>query len=282
MNARLAAATLLIATLAFGWVFSSKAYAHNFGGGESAAYLAKVREVPVETHAIQSDLGKPDVLAWHFDKIGEYWDANDTKEMSERNKLLATNIPGDIAKLIQEANKTNPDPANVTQLVNALDGYMTESVPVRIDSPQLNNLTVSAQAINDVLGEVMEGYGHATNSSESSAVHTAAYQNAKGLADAASAMWTELKAKTPSNVSSTTISTLDGAFANLTKSIAANASDDTINSIANDTIKSNFAIAYKTEVAPEFPLPLSITVASIAGVIVFARLKSNKKRGGSV
>ena len=274
MNSRLAAAILLIASLAFGTVFTSKAYAHHFGGGESAAYLAKVREVPVETHAMQADLGKPGLLAWHFDKIGEYWNSNDTREMNERNKLLATNIPGDIAKLIAEANKTNPDTGNVSQLVNALDGYMSESVPVRIDAPQLNNLTVSAQAINDVLGEVMEGYGDFTNSSESADVRAAAYQNAKGLTDAASSMWTELKAKTPSNVSSTTISALDGAFANLTKSVNANASDDTIVSVANGTIHSNFATAYKTTVVPEFPVPLVMAVASIAGVIALARFMS--------
>jgi hypothetical protein len=269
---------ILIAALSFGLIFSSKAaYAHNFGGDESAAYLAKVKEVPVETHAILNDLGNKTLLDWHFDKIGEYWNSNDTREMNERNQLLAKEIPGAIAAIIDQANKTNPDRANISQTVSNLDGWLAESVPVRIDKQQLDNLTVSALAINDVLGEVMEGYGDATNSSNSNPapiVNVAAYQNAKGLAEAAQSMWNDLKAKTPSNVSSTTISKLDSAFANLTQSIAKNASDDQINSIANDTIKTNFATAYRTVVAPEFPVPLSIAIASIAGVIAVARFRS--------
>ena len=275
------AALLLAATVTFGLLYSFKsAYAHNFGGDQSAAYLAKVKEVPVETHAILDNLGNSDVLAWHFDKIGEYWNANDTKEMNERNQLLAKNIPGTIASIIDEANKTNADSAKVKQLVDNLDGYMAESVSTRIDASQLQNLTVNALAIKDVLGEVMEGYGDATNSSTSNPakiVEQAPYQNSKGLAAAAQGMWNDLKTKTPANVSSTTISILDKAFADLNKAIAQNASDDTIVKIANETIASNFATTYKTQVVPEFPLPMGLAVASIAGVIVFSRFRHQGK-----
>src|SRR5262249_38051344 len=131
MRIRLAVSVPIVASIALGMVFSSKAaYAHNFGGDESASFLAKVREIPVETHAIQDDLGNQDLLAWHFDKIGEYWNANDTKEMNERNQLLAKNIPGTIDKIIAEANKTSPDKAVVSKLVSDLDGYLGEAVPV--------------------------------------------------------------------------------------------------------------------------------------------------------
>ncbi len=281
MNRRIPVVLLLIAALSFGLIYTSKAaYAHNFGGDESASYLAKVKEVPVETHAILNDVGNKTLLDWHFDKIGEYWNSNDTREMNERNQLLAKQIPGTIASIIAEANKTNPNVSAIKQMVSNLDGYMAESVPVRIDKPQLNNLTVSALAINDVLGEVMEGYGDATNSSNSNPaliVNVAAYQNAKGLAEAAQSMWNDLKTKTPSNVSSATISNLDTAFANLTQSIDKNASDDQINNIVNGTIKTNFATAYRTVVAPEFPVPLAIAVASLAGVIVVARARTRIK-----
>ncbi|MEO9321634.1 MAG: hypothetical protein ABI361_13285 [Nitrososphaera sp.] len=282
MRKSAAASLILAAAVSFGLIFSSKAaYAHNFGGDESAGYLAKVQEVPVEAHAILTDANNKDLLSYHLDKIGEYWTANDTKEMNERNANLAKNIPGTIQAIKDAANKTNPDIANITQLVSKLDSYMAESVPVRLDQPQLQNLTVNAIAIKDVLGEVMEGYGDATNGT-SKIVDQAPYQNAKGLATAAQSMWNTLKAKTPSNVSSTTISNLDNAFSNLTQSIAQNASDDTIVSIANHTIASNFATAYKTQVVPEFPMPLTITAASLAGVIVFARyvLRGRAINGG--
>jgi len=281
MQIRTAASLLLVAAVSFGMIFSAKmAYAHNFGGDESAAYLAKVQEVPVETHAMLADIGNPDLLSWHFDKINEYWNANDTKEMNERNALLAKNIPDTIQSIITEANKTTASPDTVKQLVDKLDGYMAESVSVRVDAPKLQNLTVNAQAIKDVLGEVMEGYGDATNHSSSNPakiVDQAPYQNAKGLASAAQTMWTELKAKTPSNVSSTTISTLDKAFSDLNTAIAQNASDSTVVSIANQTIASNFVTVYKTEAVPEFPMPLTLAMASLAGVIVITRILKLKR-----
>lgn len=282
MRKSAAASLILAAAVSFGLIFSSKAaYAHNFGGDESAGYLAKVQEVLVEAHAILTDANNKDLLSYHLDKIGEYWTANDTKEMNERNANLAKSIPGTIQAIKDAANKTNPDIANITQLVSKLDSYMAESVPVRLNQPQLQNLTVNAIAIKDVLREVMEGYGDATNGT-SKIVDQAPYQNAKGLATAAQSMWNTLKAKTPSDVSSTTISNLDNAFSNLTQSIAQNASDDTIVSIANHTIASNFATAYKTQVVPEFPVPLTITAASLAGVIVFARyvLRGRAINGG--
>jgi plastocyanin len=266
-------ALLLAVTVTFGLLYSSKtAYAHNFGGDQSAAYLAKVKEVPVETHAILDNLGNSDVLAWHFDKIGEYWNANDTKEMNERNQLLAKNIPGTIASIIDEANKTNADSAKVKQLVDNLDGYMAESVSTRIDSTQLQNLSVSAIAITDVLNEVAESYGDVMNtaanstsgsmsmsdnmsmsSSSGNATYSdsdkkAAYQNAQGLATAAQDMWTQLKAKTPSSVPPGVINNLDNGFSNLKKIVDQRQSIDQFINVLHGTIHTNLAKAYNLQI----------------------------------
>ena len=52
------------------------------------------------------------------------------------------------------------------------------------------------------------------------------------------------------------------------------ASDDQIISITNGTIRTNFATLYKTEVVPEFPIPLAIAVASLVALITFSRVRS--------
>jgi hypothetical protein len=58
-NNRTALALSLSALLILGtttFALSRNAYAHTFGGNESAAFLAKVQELKVEAHLIQSDL----------------------------------------------------------------------------------------------------------------------------------------------------------------------------------------------------------------------------------
>jgi hypothetical protein len=58
-NNRTALALSLSALLILGtttFALSRNTYAHTFGGNESAAFLAKVQELKVEAHLIQSDL----------------------------------------------------------------------------------------------------------------------------------------------------------------------------------------------------------------------------------
>ncbi len=293
---------LLITILSFGLIFSSKAaYAHNFGSDESALYLAKVQEVPIEAHYIQSDIGNATLVRWHVDKIGEYWTSYDNSQIAERNQLLAKEITGSIANLTSEATKTNPDPALVKQIVDNLDGYIAESVSVRIDQQKLQNLSVSALAIKAVTDEIMNDYGNATGSGSSMSsmsmssggsmgsmssmsnssnqqpasmiVNIAAYQSTQGLATAAQNMWNDLKAKTPSNASSTAISNLDKGFIQLEQYVDNKASNDQVMGVIHGVIHSNLQIAYGLQVAPEFPAPLLLTVVSVAGVIAVARFR---------
>src|ERR687883_613720 len=83
---------------------SRNAFAHNFSGDESASFLAKVQELKVETHLIQQNLSNKEVIAWHIDKTGEFWNTNDTKEMNERNQRLAKEIPDGLSALFAAAN----------------------------------------------------------------------------------------------------------------------------------------------------------------------------------
>src|SRR5438105_1354445 len=169
MRLRIAGTLLLIASISFGMMYTSKAaYAHTFGSDESASFLAKVQEVQAEAHFIQADAGNATLLSWHLDKIGQYWTSSDTSQVAERNQLLSNEIPSTISNLTNEAIKANPNSATIKQFIDKLDGYMSESVTTRIDQPKLQNLTVSALAVKLVLDEVMNDYGNATGSSASS------------------------------------------------------------------------------------------------------------------
>jgi hypothetical protein len=279
INNNTALALSLFALLIFGtttFTLSRNAYAHTFGGNESAAFLAKVQGLKVEAHLIQSDLSNQTLVAWHSDKIGEFWNTNDTKEMTERNQRLGTDIPALISNITTEANSANPDAAKVGQLITSLDNDLAEATTVRIEKTDLENATVNGLAVADILDETMEDYGIATgaeeeeNSSSSSSnvtgsnttssqdsnmsnvsegagsnetatiVNFAAYQTVQGLASAAQDMYNNLKPKAMPN-SSSEIAALDAAFANLRKAIDNKVSNDAIQAIVEDSIHPNLS-----------------------------------------
>lgn len=259
-------ALLILGTTTF--ALSRNAYAHTFGGNESAAFLAKVQELKVEAHLIQSDLSNQTLVAWHSDKIGEFWNTNDTKEMTERNQRLGTDIPALISNITTAANSTNPDATKVGQLITSLDNDLAEATSVRIEKTELENATVNALAVVAILDETMEDYGIATGAEENSSnvtgsnttsqdnmsnmsegagsnetatiVNFAAYQTAQGLAAAAQDMYNNLKPKAMPN-SSSEIAALDAAFANLRNAIDDKMSNDAIQAIVEGSIHPNLS-----------------------------------------
>jgi hypothetical protein len=271
-NNRTALALSLSALLIFGtttFTLSRNAYAHTFGGNESAAFLAKVQGLKVEAHLIQSDLSNQTLVAWHSDKIGEFWNTNDTKEMTERNQRLGTDIPALISNITTVANSTNPDATKVGQLITSLDNDLAEATTVRIEKTELENATVNGLAVADILDETMEDYGIATGAEEENSsnvmgsnttsqenvsnvsegagsnetatiVNFAAYKTAQGLAAAAQDMYNNLKPKAMPN-SSSEIAALDVAFANLRKAIDDKMSNDAIQAIVEGSIHPNLS-----------------------------------------
>jgi hypothetical protein len=288
---------------------SPNAYAHNFSGDESASFLAKVRKLSVETHLIQQNLSNKTLVAWHIDKIGEFWNANDTKEMNERNKRLGTDIPALISNITTAANSTNPDAQKIGQFVLMLDNNLAEAVPARIDQVARNNATVGALAIANVLDETIEDYGIAwgaeeeesgsmnvtmTMSSNTSSetntsatnnetaaptniVNVAAYQTAQGLTAAAQNMFSDLKTMAPSN-STASITKLDQGFADLKNAIDNKASNDEVTALVHGTIMSDLQTAFNLQVVPEFPLPLLAAIMGIFIVVGYSRVKIWKRQ----
>lgn len=293
-------ALLLSAIIATGLIYTHPAYAHNFGGDASASWLAKVAEIKTEAGMISKHVGEKDVIDYYTDALGEYWNDNDTKEMGEKNTLLAKQIPSTINTIISDAKSGSANA--VKDDVSMLGDYLDESVSVRIDKSKLDNSTVQALAVVFVLKEALEKYGDAVNSTvdlndmsqmnmssghmsgmsssmamSETIVNQNAYENSVGLATSAQQMFNNVASSSPNMSGNSKIS---NGFTKLVQDLG-NKAD--VNTIMNDVhvgihpmLVASYGIQGPSEVpaVPEFPLPALLAVISIAGVVLVTRFKS--------
>jgi hypothetical protein len=297
---------VLVASAAFLGV-ANKAYAHSFSGDESASFLAKVQELKVQAQLIRDNLSNSTLVSWHIDKSGEFWNATDTKEVAEKNKRVADDISAELNTLFSEAKKANPSSSLVSQTVTKLDASLGEAVQARIDPPKLQNATVNALALLDVIDEVMEDYGIALGASEEGGgsggggamgghgnstmtsmsenasatmsssgssnagpaeiANQAAYQTSTQLASAARDMFAKVRTMAPANVTSS-LDRADSGLADLQKAIADKAPADRVDEIVHGTIHPNLQAAFNLQVVPEFPLPVVGVIAAVIGIAV--------------
>jgi len=273
------AAVMLLGATAV--VPSRSAFAHTFSGDESASFLAKVQELKGETHLILQDVSNKTLAAWHLDKMSEFWNVNDTKEMAERNLRLSKEIPSALSNLTAAVNTTNPDAAKVKTIVDSLDGSLGEAVTARIDPTARGNSTVNVLALRAVLDETLEDYSIALGAAEESSSHStesggsssnstsasstsnstngttanvvnfAAYQTAQGLISAAQDSFNTIKSKAPANATAA-IASVDEGLTKLKQAIANKMSNDQITAIISNTIDPNLQKAFnlKQETAP--------------------------------
>jgi len=295
-------ALLLAGIISSGLIYSHPAYAHNFGGDESASFFAKVAEIKTEVGLVSKHVSDSEAVDYYADALGEYWNANDTKEMGERNTLLQKEIPDTINMTINDARDGNQ--VAVNDDVSKLNGYLDEAIPVRIDKDKLDNSTVQALAVAFILKEALEKYGDATNATidlndismmnmsdntqgmqsnsmssmpmSSSIVDQNAYENSIGLAEAAQKMFNDLAAKnTDMSASNDKIS---AAFTKLIQDLDNKADANTIMIDAHVSLHPSLISTYKIQVVPEFPMPLLPVIISIVGMIAITRFRSIKLR----
>ena len=290
-------ALLLTVVISSGLIYSHPVYAHNFGGDESASFLAKVAEIKTEAGFIAKHVSDSNAIDYYSDALGEYWNANDTKEMGERNTLLQKEIPVTINSTINDAKAGNQ--SAVSSDVSQLNGYLDEAIPVRIDKDKLNNSTVQALAVTFVLKEVLEKYGDAINSTVDlndmsqmnmngssmsgnnmqmsvPVVDQLKYENSIGLASATQQMFNDLAAKNPAQ--STSNEKISAAFTKLLQDLNNKANGNTIMMDVHMGVQPVIISNYNIQVVPEFPMPALLVIISIVGVIVITRFRSIKLR----
>ena len=291
MNKR-AVAILLVGMISSGMIYFHPVYAHNFGGDESASFFAKVAEIKTEINFISKHVSDSNAIDYYSDALGEYWNANDTREMGERNALLQKEIPATINSTISDARSGNQ--AAVSTDVSQLNGYLDEAIPVRIDKDKLNNSTVHALAVTFVLKEVLEKYGDAINSTVNlndiskinmggnvqqmsvPIVDQLKYENSVGLATAAQQMFNDLVVKYPDK--STSNDKISVAFTKLLQDLNNKADRNTVMTDVHIKIHPDLVSAYNIQTVPEFPMPALLIIISIVAMITITRFRSMKLR----
>jgi hypothetical protein len=249
------------------------AFAHTFSGDESATFLALIEMIKTEAHLAQQNLLTNVTLAQeHAQATTEHLDANQTKEISERNKRVSNELNDSLTALKNAFNSTNPPTiSDINGKVNNIDAILGEVLSVRIDKNQLNNVTVKALTINDLVGETLEHYGEAVGheeSNKSTEVHSeanasspvnasnssvqivneAAYQTAQALSSRALELYKEIKSM---SMNSTAAESVQNGLVTLKSDVDKKVSFDTVDGLIDDTItpslNSSFDLKLKTE-----------------------------------
>lgn len=257
---------------------SRSSFAHTFSGDESAAFLALIRQIEVELNLVQENLPSNITLSQqHAQDAVEHLDVNITKELAEKNKRVTDDLISELNEL-QISLKSTPIPsvANVSDQVNNLNDTLAEAISARIEPDQLNNSTVKALALNDILGEILEHYGEAhgieqiaeegkaeqshnenetstltaststtanETNSNTTIVNESGYQSAKALTGVAVEMFNEIKTLAPSNVSDV-VSKLNSSLTELKQAINDQSPYDTVDEIVDSKVIPNLQAAF--------------------------------------
>jgi hypothetical protein len=241
------------------------AYAHTFSGGESAGFLALANQLTSEVQLIQSNVPSNITLAQqHASDAREHLDANTTKELSERNKRVASDLNVGLEELQKAVNSSNPAPtqAAVKNKVDNIAALLQEAISVRVEPDQMKNATVHMLALNDLLGEINEHYSGAYGIEEGAKenqttphnkiVNFADYQSAQGLANKTSQMLNDAKKLAPSNVtSSEAFMKIDSGLKSLDEAIKSKKPVDQVKSIISNQIQKNIESAFKLKLKTE-------------------------------
>jgi hypothetical protein len=226
-------------------------YAHIFSGGESAAFLALVKILQADLGLVQPNVGSNNTLAQaHASALAEHLDANTTKELTERNKLVANDLTKSIADLNQTTG-TKPPPTQdiIKGKVDRIDALLQEAITVRVEKNQLSNSTVKGQAVSDIIDEALERYREAygieegqSTAGHNTIVNMADYQSAQAITSKAQEMFNEAKQLTSTSAA---ITKVDNDLAQFKNDIDMKAGYDKVNSYVENTLDPDIKAAFK-------------------------------------
>ena len=247
---------------------ANNALGHTFSGDESASFLAGIEMTKIELKlaADQAASNATNAKA-HADHATEHITANDTKEIKERNSRVADEFNKSMTDFVNAIDSGSASGSDVNTKVGNINDILSEIVSARIDKEQLNNVTVKALVVNDLVGEALEHYGgalgmaeegHDENQSNSSTsehtesqnnattsiVNPADYQSSQAAVSRAIELYNEIKPSGDLNASqlADSLNTLKtkidnkSPFDEVDKTV-----DDKISPVLNDMFKLNLA-----------------------------------------
>jgi hypothetical protein len=202
----------------------------------------------------------------HADHATEHITANDTKEIKERNSRVADEFNKSMTDFVNAIDSGSASGSDVNTKVGNVNDILSEIVSARIDKEQLNNVTVKALVVNDLVGEGLEHYGGALgmaeeghdenesnstsentesqNNATTSIVNEADYQSSQAAVSRAIELYNEIKPSGDSNASqlADSLNTLKtkidnkSPFDEVDKTV-----DDKISPVLSDMFKLNLA-----------------------------------------
>jgi hypothetical protein len=122
-------------------------------------------------------------------------------------------------------------------------------------------------------GHAMGGNSTAT-AQNGTIVDIVSYQTSQGLADRALRIFNETVAELAPANATESIAEIEIGLQQLNQSIANRASPDDVEVIVHGQVHPNLQEAYSLQVIPEFPAPMLVGIAAIAGGIIAARLRT--------
>jgi hypothetical protein len=141
-------------------------FGHSFSGDESASFLSKVEMIKIESQLSQQLSNNISLAKAHADQTTQIFNENDTEEITERNSRLATELDETLRELVTTFESESPSESEVNGKVRNITDVLSEVVSARIDNEQLNNVTVKALVVNDLVGEALKHYSLALGMEE--------------------------------------------------------------------------------------------------------------------
>ncbi|MGC1132589.1 MAG: hypothetical protein WA941_07190, partial [Nitrososphaeraceae archaeon] len=141
----------------------SQVIAHNFSTNESAAFLALTDALKAETQLVQQSIGNDDLSSAdkHADRAITHLNDNTTKEIVERNQRLADDLHNSLQsiKSFVTTASSNNSSNDISFLVDDASSIIDEVVSARIEPTQLNNSTIQALGLVELLDKLLTNYG---------------------------------------------------------------------------------------------------------------------------
>ena len=138
---------------------------HNFSTNESASFIALVNLIKTQAQLVQENIASNNMslASEHADDALALVTDNVTEEIAERNQRLGDELGTTLTSLktASETASDNTTSASVEQTVADLDAILDETLTARINADVLDNSTIRAMAMLDILDGILNGYGNA-------------------------------------------------------------------------------------------------------------------------
>jgi hypothetical protein len=142
-------------------------YGHTFSGDESASFLTKVEMIKIESKlALDQVSNDPALAKEHAKNAVNQLMSNDTKEISERNSRLATELNNALNNFSNAFESGSPSQTEISDKVTSINDILADVVNSRIEQDQQENATMKALVVNDLVGETLKYYGIALGMEE--------------------------------------------------------------------------------------------------------------------